>query len=280
VESGVNAADRFAIPSDLRERRQWLVWRHEKRGGKPTKVPYKVSAPSVRASTTDARTWGVLEHAVVAVERGKADGIGFVFSPDDPFVGVDLDGCRNTSGELKSVAAAIVDELDSYSEWSPSGRGVHVILRGRLEGGRCRRGPVEIYDRGRYFSMTGERLPGVPHSPMPRQRELDELRARLFPPPAPRPETAGPRAVPEDDRELLERAFAAKNGTAVERLWNGNTAGYNSASEADLALVAHLAFWTNGDPLRIDALFRASGLFRDKWERRDYRERTIAKALR
>jgi primase-polymerase (primpol)-like protein len=156
-----------------------------------------------------------------------------------------------------------------------------VIARGKLEGGRCRRGPVELYDRARYFAMTGQRLPSLPHSLMPRQRELDELRARLFPPPVTRtPVPPDSRAVPEDDRDLLERAFAARNGAAIERLWNGDTTGYTSASEADLALVAHLAWWTEGDPIRIDALFRASGLFREKWERADYRERTIARAVR
>lgn len=192
---------------------------------------------------------------------------------------VDLDGCRNESGQLNPIAAAIVDELDSYAEWSPSGSGVHLIARGRLQGRRCRRGPIEIYDRGRYFTVTGQRLEGVPHSPMPRQRELDDLWARLFPKVVSPPGRSGCRAVPEDDRDLLERVFAAKNGVEVERLFNGDTSCYGSHSEADLALVSHLAFWTNGDPERIDALFRASGLMREKWLRPDYRQRTIAKAL-
>jgi putative DNA primase/helicase len=279
----VNIADRFAIPVDLRDRRQWVAWRHVERDGKATKVPYKASKPSVRASTTDPRTWGVFEHAAAAVASGKADGIGFVFSPDDPFCGIDLDGCRDESGELNRTAAAIVEQLDSYTEVSPSGRGAHVIVRGKLEGGRCRRGPVELYDRGRYFCMTGERLAGLPHSPMPRQEALDELRHRLFPTPVDTdlclPANGSARSIPQDDRELLDRAFAARNGADVERLFNGDTSGYGSHSEADLALVAHLAFWTDGDATRIDALFRASGLYRDKWERADYRERTIAKAL-
>jgi primase-polymerase (primpol)-like protein len=275
----VNAAARFAIPVDLRDRRQWLVWRREHRDGKPTKVPYRASSPTVRASTTDAHTWASFEHAVTAVMRGKADGLGYVFTVDDPFTGVDLDGCRGEGGELNAKAAEILAALDSYSEWSPSGRGLHIIVRARLDGGRCRRGPVELYDRARFFTVTGARLLGVPHAPMPRQRQLDELRARLFPPPKPpaaRP--TGPGHV-ADDQELLARMFKARNGADVERLFRGDTTGYASASEADMALVAHLAFWTGGDPVRIDVLFRASGLMREKWERTDYRERTIAKAL-
>jgi primase-polymerase (primpol)-like protein len=271
--------NRYAIPSDLRARHQWVVWRREQREGKETKVPYRARAPELKASSTDAHTWAPFEKAIAVLERGTADGIGFVFAEDDPFFGVDLDRCRDETGELNPAAAAIVDELDSYAEASPSGRGVHVIARGRLEGGRCRRGPVELYDRGRYFTITGSRLAGVPHSPMPRQRELDALRARLFPPPVWPSRPPGPRAVPESDQALLSRVFAAKNGPDVERLFHGDTRGYDSHSEADLALVSHLAFWTDGDPDRIDALFRASGLMREKWERVDYRARTIEKAL-
>jgi putative DNA primase/helicase len=75
--------------------------------------------------------------------------------------------------------------------------------------------------------------------------------------------------------------FAAKNGAAVRRLWEGDTSAYPSPSEADLALCGRLAFWTGGNASRIDALFRQSGLYReDKWhDRDDYREPTIAKAL-
>jgi putative DNA primase/helicase len=276
----VNAAARSAIPAELQKRRQWVVWRREERDDRPTKVPYRAGAPRVRASSTDARTWGTFEQALHALENRDADGVGFVFDAGDPFCGIDLDGCREPGGVWNANAQAIVDRLDSYTEMSPSGDGLHVIVRARLDGGRCRRGPVEMYGQGRYFTITGVRVDGVPHAPMPRQRELDELRARLFPPPVdPRAGSRGPRDVPQSDRGLLERAFAASNGVAFERLFNGNTGGYGSHSEADLALCAHLAYWTGGDPDRIDQLFRTSSLMRDKWERIDYRERTIAKAL-
>jgi putative DNA primase/helicase len=88
--------------------------------------------------------------------------------------------------------------------------------------------------------------------------------------------------TPGDDRELLERAFTAKNGTEFTRLWNGDTSGQTSHSEADLALCSHLAYWTGGDAARIDSLFRRSGLYRNKWDERrgdqTYGERTIGKA--
>jgi primase-polymerase (primpol)-like protein len=276
----VTAPVRFSIPTDLRKLRQWLIWRSEERDGKRTKVPYQAAKPQVRASTTDARTWGTFEQAVQAVERDQAAGVGFVFAEDDPFCGSDLDNCRNPeTGELSAKARTIVEELDSYTERSPSGRGVHIIVRACLHGERNRRGPVELYDHGRYFAMTGERLAGAPWSPMPRQRELDALVARLF------PSSVGNGATPlrpiavRDDREVLERAFAARNGMDFRRLWNGDWSAYGSQSEADLALVSHLAYWSDGDVEQVERLFRSSGLYRPKWERADYRARTIAKAL-
>lgn len=261
---------RHDVPRDLADRDQWV-------GYDEKKIPL-VAGTKKRASTTDPGTWSSFKKAVEAVEQGRARGIGFVFAEPDPFFGVDLDKCRNPeTGELTGKAAAIVEELSSYAEVSPSATGVHIIGRGRLRTNRNRRGPVEVYDRDRYFTITCERLPGLPHSPMPRQDELDRLCARLFPPPA-SPTSVRVGAVPADDRDLLERAFSARNGTEFTRLWNGDASGYSSHSEADLALASMLAYWTGGDPARIDSLFRRSGLMRLKWERVDYRERTIGKA--
>jgi putative DNA primase/helicase len=83
-----------------------------------------------------------------------------------------------------------------------------------------------------------------------------------------------------DDRDLLDRAFAAANGPKFRALWQGEINGYASASEAELALINMIAFWTGPDEHRIDQLFRQSGLIRPKWEQREeYRAATIAKAL-
>jgi primase-polymerase (primpol)-like protein len=273
------------VPAQLRHRRQWVCWRYEARGGKTTKVPYQAHAPARRASTTDPTTWASLEQTAAAAQVDRADGVGYVFAADDPFTGIDLDECFDPeTGSLVPAVGLLVLSLDSYTEQSPSGKGLHVIVRARLEGGRCRRGPIEIYDRGRYFAMTGERVVGLPVEAMPRQAELDGLRGRLFPPAAePRRSVSPPSVLGLDDEELLRRAFAARNGGQVERLWNGVWAGYGSRSEADLALVSHLAFWTGGDPERIDRLFRRSGLYREKWDARrgetTYGAETIARAL-
>jgi hypothetical protein len=116
-----------------------------------------------------------------------------------------------------------------------------------------------------------------------RQAEIEGLHAELFPQPTQRPAVTSPTppGTTLPDTEILDRLFAAQNGADVRRLWDGDTSGYVSHSEADLALCSHLAFWCRGDMARMDALFRQSGLYREtKWNRQDYRERTIGKAVR
>jgi putative DNA primase/helicase len=272
----VSGVELDRIPAELRAIARWLVWRVELREGKRTKVPYAVHGGP--ASTTDSRTWATFEEAVSRLKQGDVAGVGFVFADADPFVGVDLDGAL-AGDEAAPWAAAIVAELDSYTELSPSGRGLHVIVRGELRAGGNRRGPVEMYDRGRYFTVTGRVYAGR-GTIRNRQAELDAVHARWVA----RPVAAviplrGAAALALDDDELLGRATRAKNGALFERLWRGSPEGYSSRSEADLALVSLLVFWTGGDETRVDRLVRASGLYRPKWDRADYRQATIDRAL-
>src|SRR5215217_7637988 len=109
--------------------RQCLCWRIEEPDGRPTKVPYSPFTGG-KASTADPETWASYSEAVEAYREQGYDGIGFVFSKDDPFCGVDLDGCLDPqTEEIESWAQEIIRELNSYTEVSPSGTGVHVLVR-------------------------------------------------------------------------------------------------------------------------------------------------------
>jgi putative DNA primase/helicase len=144
------------IPEELRWRRQWLVWKYEKRGDDITKVPY-IAGGVGKASSTDSETWRPFEEAVQALRTGRYNGIGFVFSSGDPYAGIDIDDCRYPeTGELEEWAAEVVRGLDGYAEVSPSGRGVHIIVRGKAP--NKRRGSIEAYSSERYFTMTGQVL--------------------------------------------------------------------------------------------------------------------------
>ena len=124
------------IPRELQEREQWVCWRQETRDGKPTKVPLQPWAPYPRADSTDPSTWGTFQQAQKAAEVDGVDGIGFVFA-DDGLVGIDLDKCVLEDGTLHPAAAEIVRDLDSYTELSPTGTGVHVIVRAVKNTTRC-----------------------------------------------------------------------------------------------------------------------------------------------
>ncbi len=266
----------------IRDLPQWVCWRSSERNGKRTKVPYSPST-GVRARSDDPETWGTLAEAREAVRENDYDGIGFVFTADDPFCGIDLDGCLDPeTGEVEPWALEIVEELDSYTEISPSGTGLHILVRGTLPSDGNRNGKVEMYDRGRFFTVTGRRLVGTSHLIEERQAQVEALHVRLFPPcqqASPATDESSAPANDLSDEEVLRRAGSARSGERFARLWTGDRAGYASDSEADLALCSMLAFWTGPDEERIASLVARSGLAREKWNREDYRRRTIARAL-
>jgi hypothetical protein len=268
--------DPAGIPTRLMGRQQWVSWRAEQRDGQWTKVPIS-PATGQRADPKDPETWGTCAQALKRYRDDGLEGVGFVFTADDPFLGVDLD-------EMNESARAIVADLASYTEESPSGRGVHVIIEASKPGPRCRAGTVEMYDKGRFFAITGRRLEGSLASIEPRQGQIDGLYAGLFPDPPPRP--SAQRSAPvQDDAQLVDRAMRARNGAAFGRLWRGDL-GHVGGDESlgDWKLCLYLKYWTDGDAACMDRLFRQSGLMREKWDRPDgthgtYGERTIHRVL-
>jgi putative DNA primase/helicase len=160
-QTGVNTLITENIPVELADRPQWVCWCLEERDGKMTKVPYTPGTLR-RASSTDLMTWKPFPEALAAYKRSEPpyDGIGFVFSSADPFVGIDLDKCRDPqTGEIKPWAQKIIARVQAgYIEVSPSGTGVHIIVEGTVRGGGMRKGKVEMYPRERFFTITGEVL--------------------------------------------------------------------------------------------------------------------------
>ena len=259
-----------AIPEELKTSPRWVNWRQVERNGKITKLPVNPITGDP-ASCSNPMTWGSFDQAMVRCEGGGVNGIGFQLG--FPFVGIDLDKCRNReTGEVEPWAVEIVRRLSTYAEISPSGYGIHLLAKGKLPPGARRKGRIEMYGEGRYFTVTGNHLDGTPHTIEERTHALKDLHFRIFgerratdkPPHMDRADGT----VSWTDAELIEKARQAKNGEKFERLWTGDFSGYPSQSEADLALCMILAFWTRRAPDRIDILFRQSGLFRAKWDER------------
>ena len=272
------AANPEGIPAELRALAQWvgyrLEWQSER--GKYSKAPINPGTGRP-ARTNDSATWGSLT-AALAYAEAHGCGAGFVFSPADPYFGIDLDGCRNPlTGELTSEATALVERFATYAEISVSGCGLHLIGRGVLPAGGHRGSGVEVYDRLRFFAITGVTLPGYETindcGPV-----LADWHREAFPPKSkPKAPTSNAVTVPStpDDVAILGRVRQTAKG---QRLLDGDISGYPSHSEADLAL-ANALVAAGADRNQVDALYRASALYRPKWDHRHHADgRTYGQA--
>jgi putative DNA primase/helicase len=272
------AAAYEALPKDMRDRPQWVTWMLEERDGKTTKVPHDPKTGRL-ASPTDLATWSSFDQATQAASDGHYSGIGFVFAANDPYTGIDLDHVRDSdTGALDPVAGKIVRDLDSYTEVTQSRTGLHVLIRAKVRGPRHRTrlagasrddAGIEMYDRGRFFVMTGDHLPGTPTTVEDRQGPLDALYAEVFPDRSDQngshPSRDGGNGLSDD--EVMVRMLTSRNAVAIQQLMDGDTRGHHGDdSAADLALCAHLAYWTGKDRDQMRRLALQSRLRRDKWD--------------
>ena len=205
------------LPQAMQERRQWLLWRFEQFEGdkKPRKVPYwangqkrkgKQGADADRAKLTDFDT------ALDTLEKRRFDGIGFAFLPGDGLIGIDIDGAIDTeTGEVSARCRSIIEACSSYTELSPSGRGVHIIVAGESETFKNNDVGVEVFCGRQFFTCTGRRWEGTPAEVMPiADSTLRRLRATVRParpPAADAPPRPAPRTDTEDTPALLESAL-------------------------------------------------------------------------
>lgn len=205
----------WTIPVELREQ-PYVLWRAEPRGeDKPAKVPYQIAWPSRKASSTDPTTWGTFDDAVEAYlslaeepadpVRGPIVGVGVVLVRGAEITCIDLDRVIEPDGPLDQQAEALVHRVNSWTEISPSGLGIHIFVRGSVT--RAIKGDqIEVYSEARYIAITGWTWPGMPGRLEARQHHLDALAQTEIPPTIRRPYT-GPSAVVPDD---LAGALLAK----------------------------------------------------------------------
>lgn len=158
-----------AIPAELRQRPQWVAWCYTTNG----KLPIDPKTGKA-ASSTDPSTWTDFRTAYKYAQNRRC-GVGFVFSPEDPFCGIDLDDCRSQStGAIKAETWQILEALNSYSEVSPSGCGIKTIVKAKL-GRAYKDRHIEIYPHSRFFTLTGRTIPGLPTEIADAQTAIDAL---------------------------------------------------------------------------------------------------------
>jgi len=277
----------------------WVNWNLEPRPGdpKPTKVPYTPSTtgPQVKAKAGEPATWGDAATAFAAANAGRFTGVGFEFHAGEGLLLFDMDSVIDAAGKIASLARATMALLGSYAEPSPSNTGIRIIAAGELprpliaadRQGKKKDG-LELYGGAHFGTITCRPFKGydqvrhVDTATMVRLFALwwpDEMAAKVA------PSVPLPPLMPTlpDDRELLEKAFAAKNGADLHARHTG-TIIHSDPSGDDFAYLTSLAFWTQRDAGRMRRIAAASGRaqVRTKWQSRrgagDLLDYNIAKA--
>lgn len=241
------------VPEELKAIPNWVGYKLVKRdNGKYKKVPIN-SRNGKKALTNDPQTWSDFQTTVDSFLNYGCDGVGFVLMP--PYVGIDLDGCRQ-DGQISPEALKILQSIDSYTEISPSGSGVHMICKGSIDKGfKFSALGVEVYQTRQYFTMTGNMLPEYSKTINDRTAKVHEL-------------IADSTSKNERISKVGKIKEALSTGTSADKfksLFDGDWSSYSSQSEADLALCGMVARKTK-DPQLIDAVFRKSNLYRPKWD--------------
>lgn len=260
------------IPAELRLLPQWCYWKYVIKQGseKPTKVPFQPNG--LKAAVDDPNTFSTFEK--VTGHINGFDGIGFIFTANDPFCFIDLD---NPKGNQIAVdrQVKIFQEFNSYSEISPSGLGLHIIIKGAVPSGRNREN-VEIYSSGRYATMTGN----IYHAkPIEDRSSLimqlweqigGDVRSTL---------SYEDSEQKYTDNEIIQQAMNAKNWEIFNRLYKGDFSEYKSQSEADYALIDIIQFYSK-NWAQIERIFISSELGkRDKGKSKYHNNRMINRAF-
>lgn len=276
------------IPEELRQLNQWVCWQgipDPTRPGKIKKVPINAKTGG-NAQSNNPDTWTDYETAVNA--SSKYSGIGLMFA--NGYFGIDIDGVEQEikaykAGDNDNIVAEFIYSLESYAEYSQSGKGIHIICRGTLPEGGRRRGNVEMYQEGRFFIMTGN-VAAEYGDIMDCTETIKPLHAKYIGRDQARAaNTAASTPVNLDDDQIIAAAMRSKQGAGFKALYEGLWQGlYTNQSDADMAFANMLAFWFGRDKRRMDAIFRRSGLMRDKWDRRTsgdktYGDLTLNKAI-
>jgi uncharacterized protein (DUF927 family) len=285
IKYTVNSAN---IPEELKERKQWVLWRYDWKEKERTysKVPKQPNGKN--AIPTDPRTWSTFDAVMSVYQKGNHDGIGYVFSENDDYCGIDYDKIFNDNGTINDeLVLSVLNQLDSYTEYSPSGKGLHTIIKGSKTSKENKVEPFECYDKERYFTFTGAIWSGSSTQTIEnRQNELEWFEQELITLKASRAKKRGRPATTSTqnmarpkltDDEIIQKATNSRSGFTFSDLFEGRNLSADESAN-DMALCNLLAFYTD-DMGQMDRIVRQSAIYRDKWERVDYAERTMQKAI-
>lgn len=276
------------VPKELKDLKRWVCFKIETvENGRKTKRPYNALSGNF-AKVNNELTWTTFNTAINGCVKFNCDGLGFVLG--NGIVGIDLDRHdedTQTQEEFDVIAKEFIDTLDSYTEFSQSGNGIHIICKGKLPEGSRRKGNVEMYDENRFFAFTGNIIKQEPIKE--KQEQIVSLWEKYVKtiqqtPIIERKYINLPTLQLSDDDVIQTAINSSQGGMFYAYYKNGDISiNGNDHSASDLAFCNMLAFWTNKDKLQMDRIFRNSGLMRDKWDEyrgtKTYGEITLDKAI-
>ena len=278
------------IPDNLKKEKRWCVYKIIQRDGKNTKLPLMPSAKP--AKSNDKATWYSYEDCIAALNRNIGEGLGFFLG--DGYIGIDIDKVSDDimayslDYDASSMTADFLRGISTYAELSPSKTGLHFIGKGKVPGERKRHKNLEIYDEGRFFTVTGNVIKDKDRSRIkPIEQELLSLYQKYMPAVDNQSEDKEKRKEKEkksikenpfvqryrqssnDVLELLfEKGYFSYTGEDLRRIYYGNYESYfNSRSEADFFMLQRLLYYTGNVEMAI-SLMENSGLKREKWYKR------------
>lgn len=273
------------MPQELREEKSWCLWALENKKGRMTKIPYQIDGHC--SSSTDPKKWDWIQSCVQAMDfpdtrplSKQYSGIGFIFNQFQGLVFIDLDH-HLIDGQPDETAKEFLSSFSgTYTEVSQSGTGLHLFVRGSIPYAvKNSKEGVEMYSTGRYCACTFNSYNGsdkITGDSLSLKHLFDRYKTRED---QPKEKPIAPAPVSSrDDATIIEKA--CKSSRLFDDLFHGNwEKHYTDRSKADFVLACNLAYWCDRDPVQIERIFNASGLStRHKWERDDYRKRTIARA--
>ena len=256
---------------ELQLQKRWVCFAVRTRNGESIKIPVSPVAEGVTngALSDDESSWGTFEDALKYCAENGLDGIGYEFKGSGK-IGIDLKNNKGDNGEplmsemdFRAMSNDFVKTLNSYTEWSVSKNGIHIIITGTMPSALNNNPNIEIHDDQRFFAMTGNAIGkrGVPN----RTEQLQSLISKYGNlKPQEKEETEDLESL--GDNEVLSRAMKSKSADKFKRLMDGDISDYPSKDEAKQALCNFLAFFSSCDAKQVDRIFRTSKLYDASWE--------------
>lgn len=266
------------IPDELKKEKRWCLYKITQRDGKNTKLPLMPNGKT--AKSNDKTTWNSYEDCIAALNRNIGDGLGFMLG--DGYIGIDIDKVSDDimaysmDYHAKSMTADFLRGISTYAEISPSKTGLHFIGKGEVPGERKRYKNLEIYDKDRFFTVTGNVIKDRNRNKV---INIDSELKPLYEKYMPKINVINSEnkrnqitTFLKDDQDIVEklfdRGYFSYTGEDLRRIYYGNYESYfNSQSEADFFMLQRLLYYT-ADVEQAISLMENSGLKREKWYKR------------